>query len=256
MSSLFQNKLLQYEVQPPQGTWDKIAASLDENIPSTVSEKLYQFEESPPSAVWQKIVSQLNTVTEKAKVVPFYTRYRKPLKYSGAIAIFIFLAVLTSLLISKKTESEMPAEGLVTKQQAVKKDTVKTPGNPNDANFVTQTPEKDNSEPSIAKPKISKTKKNQSETSIALAEDLLPKQVQRSSMINSSLNPDNYMIYSDGDGNAVRLPKKLFSAFACPTDNTDCKQRLQKLREKFAESAMTTDFTGLLQILKSLQENQ
>jgi hypothetical protein len=64
------------------------------------------------------------------------------------------------------------------------------------------------------------------------------------------------MIYSDGDGNAVRLPKKIFSAFACPTEDIKCKQRLQQLREKFAESAMTADFTGLLQILKSLQENQ
>jgi hypothetical protein len=64
------------------------------------------------------------------------------------------------------------------------------------------------------------------------------------------------MIYSDGDGNVVRLPKKLFNAFACPTGDISCKQRLQQLREKFAESAVTADFNGLLQILKSLQENQ
>ena len=64
------------------------------------------------------------------------------------------------------------------------------------------------------------------------------------------------MIYSDDDGNAIRLPKKIFSAFACPTEDLICKRRLQQLREKFAASAMTTDFNGVLQILKSLQENQ
>jgi hypothetical protein len=256
MSSLLQNKLLQYEFQPPEGVWDKIAASLDQNISPAVSEKLYQFEESPSPAVWQKIISTLDTVTEKAKVVPFYTRYRRPLKYSGAVAIFIFLAVLTSLLISKKTESELPAEGLVINQQATKKDTVTILRDSKEANPVTPTIEKNHSEPSIAKAKVSKTRKSSTANSIALAEDLLPKQAQRTSMIGSSFNADNYMIYSDGDGNAVRLPKKLFSAFACPTDNIDCKQRLQRLREKFAESAMTADFTGLLQILKSLQENQ
>jgi hypothetical protein len=63
-------------------------------------------------------------------------------------------------------------------------------------------------------------------------------------------------MYSDGDGNVVRLPKKIFNAFACPTEDVMCKQKLQRLKEKFAASAMTADFTGVLQILKSLQENQ
>src|SRR5689334_5378902 len=151
MSSLLQNKSLQFEAPPPEAAWDKIAASLDQTIPPVVSEKLYQFEESPSPGLWQKIVSQLDRTTDKAKVVPFYTRYRRPLKYSGAVAIFIFLAVLTSLLISKKTESELPAQGLVTKQQVARKDTVKAPGSSKDGNSIIQTPESNHSEPLIAK---------------------------------------------------------------------------------------------------------
>ena len=84
----------------------------------------------------------------------------------------------------------------------------------------------------------------------------MPMQAERNEMVGASTTADKYMIYSDGNGNAIRLPKKIFSAFACPTDNFDCKQRLQELREKFAASATTADFNGLLEILKSLQENQ
>ena len=113
MTNQLQDKLLHYEVQPPEGVWNKIDASLEEHIPLAFIEKLYQYEEEPSPYVWENLNFQLGKPTSnKAKVVPFYVRYRKPLKYSGAVAIFIFLAVLTSLLISKKSESELPPEGI------------------------------------------------------------------------------------------------------------------------------------------------
>src|SRR5690242_2547379 len=108
MSSPIQNKLLHYEVPPPAGNWEKIAASLDEVHPGSLSEKLYHFEAAPPQDIWQKINQKLSSKNQ-ARVIPFYVRYRRPLKYSGAVAIFIFAAVLVSLLVSKKTESELPA---------------------------------------------------------------------------------------------------------------------------------------------------
>jgi len=257
MSSPLQNKLFNYEVQPPGEVWSKIAASLEETISSEVSEKLYHFEEAPSPAIWPKIASQLDIPSrEKARVLPFYTRYRRPLKYASVAAIFIFLAILTSLLISKKTESELPGDNLVSNQNTREEDTVKAPSDSKETGPVSPIIEKTHPEVSVARSKVARAKKYSSGNSISLAENLFPTQVERTSMIGSSFNADKYMIYSDGDGNAVRLPKKIFSAFACPADNTDCKQRLQKLREKFAESAVTADFTGLLQILKSLQENQ
>ena len=124
MSNQLQYKLLNYEVPPPEGVWNKIAASLNENVSLTLSEKLYQYEEEPSSLVWQSISSQLdNSISKQAKVVPFYIRYRKPLKYSGAVAIFIFLAMITSLFISKKTESEVPPQGI--SNTSTQKDTLK-----------------------------------------------------------------------------------------------------------------------------------
>ncbi len=255
MSNELQNKFLHYEVQPPEGVWNKIAASLDETIPLSASEKLYQFETNPPASVWQNISAQLNnTVLEKVKVVPFFTRYRRPLKYSGAIAAFIFLAVITSLFISKKTESEVPVDRIVNNHAAARKDSAKNNA-PKENNSVSQIIEKNNSAPIVVKSKTSKTRFDDNEHFTSLNENP-SEETEQVHAIAASYNSDKYMIYTDGDGNDVRLPKKIFNAFACPINNTDCKQRLQKLREKFAESAMTTDFTGLLQILKSLQENQ
>lgn len=257
MSDQLQHILLHYEVPPPEGAWSKIAASLDENISLILSEKLYQYEEEPSPIVWQNISSQLDNSTEqKAKVIPFYVRYRRPLKYSGAVAIFVFLAVLTSLLISKKTESEVPPQG-VESTVATKKDTSKFPVESKQENSFAQLNETNKTEPSITKQKVSKINDEEYQSSSSSTfESFLPQQAEKNEVVNSSIPSDKYMMYSDGDGNVVRLPKKIFSAFACPINDVVCKQHLQQLKQKFAQSAMTTDFTGLLQILKSLQENQ
>jgi hypothetical protein len=255
MSNQLQHKLLHYELPPPEGVWNKIAAFLGENVSITFSEKLYQYQEEPSSLVWQNISSRLdNSVEQKAKVVPFYVRYRRPLKYSGAIAIFIFLAVLTSLLISKKTESEVPPQGIAN-TSAAKKDTVKPPGILKENNSVVELNERNKPDNSIAKSKVSGIR-NEQNSNPSLFENFLPRQAGKNEIVNLSVPSDKYIMYSDRDGNVVRLPKKIFNAFVCPTNDALCKQRLQQLKQKFAASAMTADFTGLLQILKSLQENQ
>jgi len=255
MNNQLQNKLLHYEAPPPEGVWDKIAASLDKNISLALSEKLYQYEEEPSPIVWQNISSQLdNSIKLKAKVVPFYVRHRRPLKYSGAVAIFIFLAVLTSLFISKKTESELPSQEVP--NTAVKKDSSKSSDTSKEDNAVAQLPKKGRREYLIAKSKVTRIRQEEYQNYNSSLESFLPQQAEKNEIAGSSIPADKYMMYSDGDGNVVRLPKKIFNAFACPTDDVTCKQRLQQLKEKFAQSAMTADFTGLLQILKSLQENQ
>jgi len=255
MDSQLQNKLFNYEPQPPDEAWEKIAASLNENISLSVSEKLFQYEKEPPLAVWQNVVDGLENInTERAKVVPFYVRYRRPLKYSGAVAIFIFLAALTSLLVSKKTGSELPSQSIAN-TRATKKDTPQTSSQP-ESNNTLQPGKNSKPEPLFGKSKLPKVNHEDSQISFSADENFLPRQAGRNEIVTTSLTADKYMIYSDAHGNAIRLPKKIFSAFACSTEDLVCKQRLQQLREKFAASAMTTDFNGLLQILKSLQENQ
>ena len=86
MRSELQNKLLHYEVTPPEKVWDNIAASLDQDIPFTVSEKLFQFQETPPPSAWAAISRNLDHPQRGAVVLPFFKRYRRPLKYAGATA--------------------------------------------------------------------------------------------------------------------------------------------------------------------------
>lgn len=256
MSSQIQHKLFNYEVPPPQGVWNKIAESLDENISLTLSEKLYQYEEEPSTTVWQNISSQLDDSSkQEAKVVPFFVRYRKPLKYSAAVAIFAFAALLTSLFISKKSESELPAQNIAG-SISTKKDTSKSPIESKVENSLAKLSEGNKTEHSVAQSKVSRNKQDNYENSSSSFESFLPQQAERNEVVSSSVLNDKYMMYSDDDGNVVRLPKKIFSAFACPADDIICKQKLQQLKQKFAASAMTADFNGLLQILKSLQENQ
>ena len=63
-------------------------------------------------------------------------------------------------------------------------------------------------------------------------------------------------MYSDGDGNAMRLPKKLFDFISCVKEDVSCKQEMQQWQQQFAAAVLTTDFTGVLEILKTLKENQ
>jgi hypothetical protein len=256
MSNQLQHKLLHYEAPPPERVWNTIATFLDENLSLTISEKLYQYEEEPSALVWQNISLHLDhSVSEQGKVVPFYVRYRRPLKYSGTAAILIFLAVMTSLFISKKTESEVPPQGVANSVE-IRKDTSKPSEVSTENNSVAKLSGKNGSEHLIAKSKVLKTRQEEYQSSNLSFEDFLPQQAEKNEVVRSSIPSDKYMMYSDGDGNVVRLPKKIFNAFACPTEDVKCKQKLQQLKEKFAQSAMTADFTGLLQILKSLQENQ
>ena len=256
MSNQLQHKLFNFEVPPPEGVWNKITASLNENPALTLSEKLSRYEEEPSVAVWQNISLQLdNSFKQKAKVVPFYVRYSRPLKYSAAVAIFAFMALLASLFISKKTESELPAQDIAN-YNATKKDTSKSPMQSKGVNTIAQLSGANKTQHSVARTKLSRIKQEEYQNSSSSFESFLPQQAERIEMVSSYIPSDKYMMYSDGDGNVVRLPKKIFNAFACPTDDVICKQKLQLLKEKFAKSAMTADFTGLLQILKSLQENQ
>jgi hypothetical protein len=234
---------------------------LDSGVNTSFADKLFSFEQVPPLTTWQKISSQLGIDSrENGKIIPFFKKYSKTLKYSTAVAAFVILAILTSLFITKRTVSE----GLVNKY---------TPPTEN-KNADTSLPAQNNQasqQISIAHLNSPKRRNHiklaslktsiwlgpePSLRSTASIEKVVPRYAERTNTIDYSSNDDKYMVYSDGDGNAVRLPKKLFDAFACTADRITCKQKLKKLQEQVAASAMKTDFTGILDMLNKLEENQ
>lgn len=261
MSNQIQHKLSDYEVPPPAKAWDEIEAALDNGVNTSVAERLFNFEQKPPQTTWKNISKRLGTFSkQKGKVIPFFERYRKPLKYSTAIAAIVVIAILTSLLISKQTVSE----GIVNTYM---------PSTENKTADTTPSKQIDQPQQQISIARLNTQKRPRHirlssmkssmwlgpETSLkstASLEKVVPQYAERTYAIDYSSSDDKYMIYSDGDGSAVRLPKKLFDAFACNTEKVTCKQKLKKLQEQVAASAMKTDFTGILDMLNKLQENQ
>ena len=229
MNNPFQNKLLNYEDDPPPGVWNKIELSFNDTS-ILHSQNLYGFEAAPPAFVWEKINEQLNKSSkEQAKLVPFFTRYRKPLKYSVAMAFFIFAAIIVSLFISKKTISESPVN-----------------------NAANRSTKHTNTTDEIKKKRI-RAIYNSEFNSTSKTESI---SAETNEIVVHSLTSGKYIIVNDAEGNAIRLSKKIYRSFACPANHFNCKERLKQLKEKFASAAFTSDFMGILKILKTLQENQ
>lgn len=139
MSSGLQNKMYNYEVPPPPGVWEKIAAELDESelsagfprrlhairveppvhiwqsiaatldepaMVSDYSSKLYGIETTPPAGAWNKIKTTLDAEHETA--VPEHRKLFPLLRYAAAAAIIgviVFGAI--QLFTGKKNDIEV-----------------------------------------------------------------------------------------------------------------------------------------------------
>ncbi len=141
MSSGLQNKMYSYEVAPPPGVWEKIAAELNESdleyqfpsrlhqmgvtpqahawhtIAATLDEsalvndyagRLAGLEVAPPATAWNTIKNSLDAEHESA--VPEYRRFSPILKYAAAAAIIGFLAWGGTQLFNKKSVDTVVAK--------------------------------------------------------------------------------------------------------------------------------------------------
>ncbi|HEU0064992.1 MAG TPA: hypothetical protein VFQ58_08170, partial [Flavisolibacter sp.] len=57
------------------------------------------------------------------------------------------------------------------------------------------------------------------------------------------------------DGNAMKLPKKIYGSFACPPDDTPCREKLRQLKQKVASGSFNSDFAGMLDILGNIDDH-
>ena len=95
MSVNIQHKLLQFELPPPEGTWENISRRLDAEFDvseTKASQKIYEADLEAPSFIWENISATLDTTEarpeQRSKVVPLFSIRRL------AIA-----AVITGLLM-------------------------------------------------------------------------------------------------------------------------------------------------------------
>lgn len=233
MESNLQNKLQEFTAEPPKGVWEKIANVLDEHQP--FAQRLLQYEEPPPAASWNKIEKDL-AASVPAKVVPFTVRFKRPLRYAAA-ACFLAVILVTITLTVRRTEAGAIDPGSNT---TVPTNMASAPSG-----------QKSNTAQAIASSERNKAKNNTdrstTDSTISSADDKAPGQ----NLIYSSLN--EYVFFNDGDGKRRRVSKKLVNLVRCGDSDVACQQRLKQLRQRLAANAMTTDFTGILEMMRQLQ---
>ncbi|HEU4472634.1 MAG TPA: hypothetical protein VFR58_16180 [Flavisolibacter sp.] len=259
MNENIQNKLHKFEAEPPREAWDRIEALLDANRDRTIAGKMLAFETNPPAGSWEKIAQHLES--KQAPVIPFSVRYRKLLRTGTAAAVLVAAFFTTYLLMNRQPAPDPASPAVVNSSVPV------VPGLPSESPGEQPTvPRLVAAEPRTAGKPQQRQKENRSAESIRLAiqasaplallDGFIPKTAERSSPISFSATDGKYMVYSSDDGYAVRLPKKLYDAIACPPQDMLCKQRIKTLQEKAASAAITSDFAGVLEILNTISENQ
>jgi len=98
----FPQKLYEAEVIPPAGTWNKIAASLEAGAQDLYPAKLYNLEVAPPAKTWEKISALLNEekiiprISSKRKIIPF-------VRYAVAACIIGIVAFGAFRLLNRQT---------------------------------------------------------------------------------------------------------------------------------------------------------
>jgi hypothetical protein len=92
--------------------------------------------------------------------------------------------------------------------------------------------------------------------SLVITNRFVPKVAQTKQTVDKDASAEKYMIYSDGDGNVLKLSKKLFDFFSCAKEEVVCREQMQQLQQQFASTSLSTDFTSVLEMLQKLKENQ
>ena len=253
MNSDFEKKLFNYQVKPPASAWNEIAAALDETVHSFPA-KLLQYAEAPSKNIWSRISLRLNAIPGSGRVISMGRG--KILQYT-AVAAMLLLVVYGGYLMIVQKGNEVAQQ----QNQA---------GAPQ--NNVPETNKKNLQNSSIAGsialsvvPEVARRKTNYIRVGTQFqkqvpspAKRLQEKTIalQEKNIVNAS-SADRYMIATSNTGNVVRLPKKAYADFACvEARDLACKEKMATMQSKLASASMSTDFAGVLDLLKNLQDNK
>ena len=257
MSESIKNKLSDFKAMPPEGCWDRISNALDEGT-AGLKERLYHYHIPPPPSAWNRIASYLDSGKLNGKVVPMFLRYQKTMRYAGMAAVIIALVVFAWPYFSR-VDDQTPVPDSITSTPLTR-----LPSN-NNTPAEAETENTENISNSVKKEytTIAKNRKpaerneeDHEEPEIIAMLDYVPSAPVENEILLQTTPFDKYMIYTDEDGHAMKMSKKLFEVFDCATKEIACRQKIRDLQNRFASSAVSSDFTGLLEILRNLQENQ
>lgn len=285
MSSNLQNKLYNYEANPPTATWKKIAVALDDiEQANSFPSKLYNLEETPPDSAWGKI--EVSLEEGHKTILPVPGKLSNLFRYAAAVVITGIIVFGGFRLLNDGSDKKEVA-GI--KNNLPAKDSVLPEKNEITASINNKTAETDEqrddaaleaSKHILAKNDIPSQKKlnliredNLSVPAhfindIANSEDdyreLHFSEILQPSLVNNETTndlADRYITTKTPDGNFIRISKK-WADLACSVSgeeqDADCKDQLQKWREKIACSPLAPssgNFMDILNLVSSLQTN-
>lgn len=231
MKNELQYKLSNYEAAPPTHVWDEIETALAHQA-TLHATLLFKFEQAPPAELWNKIEQQLEEKDEKIITLTKRTNF---IRYAAAAAMLVLVAsAITFFIIRGKQGNE-----LANTPSPVKKGTTNT-----------STVEKKNAD---GKPSDYTVDNNKEQTNYSKPDTELNKDKSSSS---------RYMTIADEEGKKIRLSKKVASVFNCADNIASikgirCKEDIETLQQKMSASMLSAsgDFSGLMDMIKSLEEN-
>lgn len=273
MSNGVQHKLIGYEVTPPPGVWDKIAAELDESeLHHVFPSKLYEAEVAAPAGTWNKIAAAL---TGESEVMTPKSRTITPwLRYAAAAVLLGFIAWGGIQLLNNKVSN--PVASSETNQPQNRNSGVGTVlANPVE---IKEQPEvnSDRADDARNDAALEASKKTYARLDVpvnALKLKNIASAYHFASDIDMTEPGDNYIAERDAanlsdryivmmtpDGHFVRMAKKLSNMVCCVSgeeQDKDCVDQMSRWKEKIACSPTghsTGSFLDILSLIKSLED--
>ncbi len=135
LSKTLSSKLYNIQSVPPAGIWEAIAITLDNSLPvNSLAERLHNTEIEPPANAWSKIVAELDEVSEAA--IPDRRKLSPFIRYAAAASIIGLLAFGALQLFKNKGADDnteivkapvITPEKINTTSPAVKEETTTIP---------------------------------------------------------------------------------------------------------------------------------
>jgi hypothetical protein len=266
--STLKHKMTSYEVVPPAGVWDKIAASLDESGSGhTFPSKLHDMQVNPPAAAWINIEAELTGA--EAPVIPIRKRTSPILRYAAAAIVIGILATAVFMYSGRTGGSSQPntADMVSVKPDA----TPAVPSAPDERDrVVTTSPNETSPENKQIIAQADLPARNLQNRSIrrttavasypyAEASDYAGNPLYAYADYSLPDLADRYIMLMTPEGNIIRMSKKLGNLVCCVSgeeQDADCKSQLKKWQEKLASSpAAPGNFLDIVNMVNSLDDN-
>jgi hypothetical protein len=283
MSSSWTDRIKNFEADPPEKGWDKVAAALDESFngyqfPVT----LYNLEATPPADTWNRIQTSLDE--GQAPVIPLKRQgsFTSFIKYAVAASVIGLLALGAIRFFNIGTDKINVAIAPAINPSKTDSPAVNDNSQPNSITTIQTRDDNttlEQNKNTYAKLDIhsnsfsSKINRSLYRSPVQLASSYSETGFQKSpelqyphrAAVNDSPSDNSsgrYLMFKNSEGQFIRISKKLSDLFCCVSGeerDENCDDQLKKWREKIATSSFIPspdNFMDILDLVSSLQDNR